>query len=76
MYTYIFIILILLIFMSKRENFSHRAILQGITNKTRNNYYFDYLKDQYPIDYWKTKPSTVYDRDIKKYHSKRFNKIY
>ena len=73
----LFIILIIYIYRTLSiENygvFSHRGTLYGIKNKTRNQYTLNELKHIYPYNYWNEPVLSTYDKDIMKYHSKRFD---
>ncbi len=77
----ILFVIILLIFISvrRKENygvFSHRSNLRGIDKLSRAHYTLEELKHQYPYNYWNEPNESIYDKDIKKYNSKRFNPEY
>jgi hypothetical protein len=77
---FVLIILLILFFLiRKKENFGvfgHRATLNGIKHNTQNFYLFNFLKDQFPYDYWteeNKKSDGVFDRDVKKNDEYRFS---
>jgi hypothetical protein len=75
----VFIVLVILILFSARKIekygvFSHRGTLHGIKNRVRSHYTLPELNYQNPFNYWTTgKNLSIYDKDIQKYHSKRFD---
>ena len=88
MNTLVVIIIIIIIFkivwpspfikVGKKENygvFSHRGVLNGTHNRSRSYYSLNELDHQNPSNYWVKAPLNIYDLDIQKYHSKRFNPL-
>ena len=53
--------------------FSHRATLHGIKDETRNHYILEELKTMFPFNYWNEPNLSIYDKDIRRQHSKRFD---
>ena len=73
------ILLLVIVFylLRRKENygvFSHRGTLHGINKRVRSHYTLQELDYQNPSDYWTTnEDDSIYDKHIKKYHSKRFD---
>ena len=70
------IVMLVVIVMRRREDygvFSHRSNLRGIDKQSRAHYTLEELKIMYPYNYWNEPNLSKYDKDIRKYHSKRFD---
>lgn len=69
--------LLIIVAIRRQENwgvFGHRGTLRGINKLTRSHYTLQELDQQNPSDYWTNiNPKSIYDMDIQKYHSNRFD---